>query len=92
MEKPPSGLTKAVRLFPDNRFKRRTLCFHSNMAVVAEHALRDMARDVHDGLVSSSAFREICDKGVPVVVPPPARLISSDRSSVVHEQSRMVSS
>jgi hypothetical protein len=62
------------------------------MPVVAEHALRDMAGDVHDGLVACTAFRKIRDERVPVVVPLPARLISSDRSSVVHEQSRMVSS
>lgn len=61
------------------------------MTVVAEHALRNVARDVHDGLIASSAFRKIRDKGVPVVVPPsrhlgffadilPGRLEGSDGS------------
>jgi hypothetical protein len=49
------------------------------MTVVAEHALRDMARDVHNGLIASTAFRKVRDKGVPVIVPPSRHLgVSAD--------------
>ena len=41
---------------------------------VAEHALRDVARDVHDGLIASAAFRKIRDERVSVVVPPSSHL------------------
>jgi len=58
----------AVRLFLDDRFERRTLCFHSNMTVVAERALRDMARNIHDRLIARAAFRKIRDERVPLVV------------------------
>jgi hypothetical protein len=44
------------------------------MTVVAEHALRDVTRDVHYGLVTCSAFRKIGDECVPVVVPPSRNL------------------
>ena len=68
-----------IRLFLDDRFKRRTLCFHPNMTVMAEHALRDMAGDVHDGLIARTTFRKIRDERVPVVVPASRDLAFSRR-------------
>lgn len=81
---------EAVGLFLDDRFERRPHRLHANMAVVAEHTLRDMAGNVHDGLIAGAAFREVRDEGVAIVVPPaghlgvlpdiaPGRLESSDR-------------
>ena len=39
------------------------------MAIVAEHALRDMASNVHDRLIAGAAFRQVRNEGVPIVVP-----------------------
>jgi hypothetical protein len=47
----------SVRLPSDDRFQCRPRGLHSNMAVVAEHALRDMTGNVHDGLIAGTAFR-----------------------------------
>jgi hypothetical protein len=47
----------SVRLPSDDRFERRPLDIHSNMAVAAEHALWDMTGNVHDGLIAGTAFR-----------------------------------
>jgi hypothetical protein len=47
----------AVRLPFNDRFERRPFGLNSNMAVVAEHTLRDMTGNVHDGLIAGTAFR-----------------------------------
>ena len=39
------------------------------MAVVFEHLLRDVSGDIHNGLVTRTAFRQLRDERVPVVVP-----------------------
>lgn len=60
--------------FAQERFKEKSgnshWRFHANVAVVLEHLFRDMAGDVHDGLIASAALGQLGDEGVPVVVPP----------------------
>ena len=44
------------------------------MAVVAEHALRDMTGNVCDGPIAGAAFRKIHNEGTAIVVPPASDL------------------
>lgn len=44
------------------------------MAVVAQHASRDVACDLHDRFVARSAFGKFRDQRVSVIVPPPGHL------------------
>ena len=48
-----------LRPFRHHRLQRLALGFHSNVAIVFEHLLRDLARDVHNRLVACSAFRQL---------------------------------
>jgi hypothetical protein len=43
--------------------------FYANVAEVFEHLLRDVSGDIHNGLVTRTAFRQLRDERVPVVVP-----------------------
>src|SRR5581483_4410416 len=47
------------------------LGFHANVAIVLEHLLRNMTRDVHDGLVARATLRQFRDERMPVVMPAP---------------------
>jgi hypothetical protein len=60
----------AVRRLVDDRFERRPLRLHPDMAVVTEHPFRDMTGNVHDGLVAGTAFRQVRNERVAIVVPP----------------------
>jgi hypothetical protein len=51
------------------RVQRLPIGLHANVAIVFEPLLRDMARDVHNGLFACSAFRQLGCQGMAVIVP-----------------------
>jgi hypothetical protein len=61
------GLPRGVCL--DQRFESVAFRFHTNVAVVLEHIARDVAGDIHNRLLTSSALRKIGDESVTVIVP-----------------------
>jgi hypothetical protein len=48
----------------EDRFESVPFCLHSNVTIVLEHLLRDVSRDIHNGLVANCTLCEFGNQSV----------------------------
>src|ERR1017187_3019151 len=68
---PRSPIFRCAGFRRHQRLDRPPLCLHTDVRVVLQHLLRDVAGQVPDGFISGlAALRQVGNESVPAVVPP----------------------